>query len=231
MNELLSIVPQNNDCDFERIDCMQQRMEHRTPTICPERAEIITKVYQQTEGEPIVMRRAKAFEAILSQMTVSIEPESLIVGNQASANFAAPIFPEYSFNWVIDELDEFEKRTGDMFYITEDTKSRLRALQPYWQGITHQDEVLRNLPEINREAEKQGVLHRGGISMSGDGHIIPNYEFVLKVGFGGMARIAQEKLDTVADLTQDQKDFYHAAIISMNAALAYIRRFSKLAKE
>ena len=58
MNELLSIVPQNNDCDFERIDCMQQRMEHRTPTICPERAEIITKVYQQTEGEPIVMRRA-----------------------------------------------------------------------------------------------------------------------------------------------------------------------------
>ena len=231
MNELLSIVPQNNDCDFERIDCMQQRMEHRTPTICPERAEIITKVYQQTEGEPIVMRRAKAFEAILSQMTVYIEPESLIVGNQASANFAAPIFPEYSFNWVIDELDEFEKRTGDMFYITEDTKSRLRALQPYWQGITHQDEVLRNLPEINREAEKQGVLHRGGISMSGDGHIIPNYEFVLKVGFGGMARIAQEKLDTVADLTQDQKDFYHAAIISMNAALAYIRRFSRLAKE
>jgi formate C-acetyltransferase len=58
------------------------------------------------------------------------------------------------------------------------------VLQDYWQGKTHQDEVLANLPQINRLAEKQGVLHRGGISMSGDGHIIPNHDFVLEVGYG-----------------------------------------------
>ena len=63
-------------------------------------------------------------------------------------------------------------------------------LQDYWQGKTHQDEVLTNLPQINRLAEKQGVLHRGGISMSGDGHIIPNHDFVLEVGYGGMRDIA-----------------------------------------
>ena len=230
MESFLSFKPQNDDCDFERIDRLQHRMEHRTPTICPERAEIITKSYQETEGEPIVIRRAKALDAILSQMTIYIDPDSLIVGNQASKNFAAPIFPEYSFNWVIDELDEFEHRRGDMVHITEETKDRLRALQPYWQGITHEDEVLRNLPEINFKAEKQGVLHRGGISMSGDGHIIPNHDFVLEHGYGGFVKIAQEKLGN-PDLAQEQRDFYEAAIIANNAALTYIKRFSKLAFE
>jgi pyruvate-formate lyase len=93
---------------------------------------------------------------ILEKMSIYIEPDMLIVGNQASANFAAPVFPEYSFNWVIEELDQFDKRSGDSFQVSEETKARLRVLQDYWQGKTHQDEVLANLPHINRLAEKQG---------------------------------------------------------------------------
>jgi len=179
VEQFLSFQPTIDDCDFDRIVRLQDMMNRRTPTICAERAEIITRSFKETEGEPIVLRRAKAYDAILSEMSIYIEPDSLIIGNQASRNFAAPVFPEYSFNWVIEELDEFDKRTGDYFNIAEETKDRLRVLQDYWQGRTHQDEVNRNLPDINRQAEAQGVLHRGGISMSGDGHIIPNHEFVL----------------------------------------------------
>ena len=230
MVEFLSFQPQNQDCDFERIERLQDRMNRRTATICPERACIITESYKRTEGEPIVIRRAKAFDDILSNMTIYIEDDTLIIGNQASRNFAAPIFPEYSFQWVIEELDEFEHRSGDSFQITEDTKEKLKGLQDYWKGITHQDEVLRNLPKINLQAEAQGVLHRGGISMSGDGHIIPNHEFVLETGYGGMAKIAEEKLKQEG-LTKEQKDFYQAAVIAMNAALKYIRRFSILAAQ
>lgn len=230
MVEFLSFQPQNQDCDFERIERLQDRMNRRTATICPERACIITESYKRTEGEPIVIRRAKAFDDILSNMTIYIEDDTLIIGNQASRNFAAPIFPEYSFQWVIEELDEFEHRSGDSFQITEDTKEKLKGLQGCWKGITHQDEVLRNLPKINLQAEAQGVLHRGGISMSGDGHIIPNHEFVLETGYGGMAKIAEEKLKQEG-LTKEQKDFYQAAVIAMNAALKYIRRFSILAAQ
>ena len=230
MVEFLSFQPQNQDCDFERIERLQDRMNRRTATICPERACIITESYKRTEGEPIVIRRAKAFDDILSNMTIYIEDDTLIIGNQASRNFAAPIFPEYSFQWVIEELDEFEHRSGDSFQITEDTKEKLKGLQDCWKGITHQDEVLRNLPKINLQAEAQGVLHRGGISMSGDGHIIPNHEFVLETGYGGMAKIAEEKLKQEG-LTKEQKDFYQAAVIAMNAALKYIRRFSILAAQ
>jgi formate C-acetyltransferase len=231
MVEFLSFTPTHSDCDFERIDRLQRHMNARVPTICPERAEIITTSYRQTEGQPIVVRRAKALDAILTHMSIYIEGDSLILGNQAGANFAAPIFPEYSIDWVIEELDQFEHRSGDYFNVTADTKARLRAIQGYWQGRTHKDQVLANLPEINRLAEKQGVLHRGGISMSGDGHIIPNHELILAIGYGGLAQIAQEHLDHTPELTAEQRDFYTAAVIALNAVLKYIKRFSLLAAE
>lgn len=226
----LSFQPKNNDCDFERIARFQKDMNIRTATLCAERAEIITRSFQETEGEPIVIRRAKAFADILKEMTIYIQNDSLIIGNQACRNFAAPVFPEYSYDWVIEEMDEFAHRSGDSFQVDEDTKKRLRALEGYWIVKTHKDEVLKNLPPINREAEKQSVLHRGGISMSGDGHIIPNHDFVLEHGFGGMRDIAKEKL-THDDLTSEQHDFYQASIIAMEGALTYIKRFSKLALE
>ena len=103
MQEFLSFIPQNNDCDFNRIDRFQKMMNQRKATLCPERAEIITESYQNSEGEPMIIRKALALDAILTKMTIYIDNDSLIIGNQASTSFAAPIFPEYSFNWVIDE--------------------------------------------------------------------------------------------------------------------------------
>ncbi|MCL2819988.1 MAG: formate C-acetyltransferase/glycerol dehydratase family glycyl radical enzyme [Oscillospiraceae bacterium] len=228
MSVFLSFVPENDDCGIDRIGHLQKRMNARIPVICAERAEILTDSFRRTEGESIVMRRAKAFADILDKMTVYIEPDSLIAGNQASVNFAAPIFPEYSFDWVISELDDFENRSGDYFNITDDTKERLKKLESYWQGKTHKDEVLRNLSPVNISAEKQGVLHRGGISMSGDGHIIPNHELVLKIGFGGITEIARKKLSNDG-ITDEQRDFYEAVIIAMNGALRYCKRLGKCA--
>jgi pyruvate formate-lyase/glycerol dehydratase family glycyl radical enzyme len=226
--DFLSFIPKTKDCDFDRIKRAQESMANRRATICPERAEIITEVYKRTEGEPQIIRKAKAFAEILERMTIYLEDDMLIFGNQASANFAAPVFPEYSFDWVIEELDAFASRTGDSFDISEDTKARLRKLEKYWIGKTHKDEVNRNLPEVNLLAEKQGVLHKGGISMSGDGHIIPNHEFVLEVGYGGVKKIALEKLKS-NELDEEQRSFYQAVVIAMDGALTYIKRFSSLA--
>ena len=45
-----------------------------------------------------------------------------------------PIFPEYTLEFVLNELDLFEKRDGDVFYITEETKDQLRAIAPFWEN-------------------------------------------------------------------------------------------------
>jgi formate C-acetyltransferase len=93
---------------------------------------MITEAYKQSEGEPFVLRKAKALDAILSNMSIYIEDGQLIVGNQASSQRAAPIFPEYSIDWIIDELDTFASRSGDFLSSAKDQK---KPRDPtYWHG-------------------------------------------------------------------------------------------------
>jgi len=215
---------------YPRVQRVRQNLLDAIPSICHERAMLITASYHETEGQPYVLRKARALEKILSNMSIFIEKEQLIVGNQASRTRAAPIFPEYSFNWVIEELDSFDQRRGDVFAISAETKAGLRGIQDFWQGKTHQEEVYANMPETNMMAQKQNVLHRGGISMSGDGHIIPHHEKVLAKGLRGIQREARAHLQDVG-LSADQRDFYEAVIIALEAAIHFARRFSKLAEE
>ena len=215
---------------YPRVQKVRQDLLDSIPAICPERALLITEAYQQSEGEPFVLRKAKALDAILSKMSIYIEDGQMIVGNQASSQRAAPIFPEYSIDWIIDELDTFASRSGDFFTISGETKQKLRGIQPYWHGRTHQDEVYSGMSAVNMQAQKQNVIHRGGISMSGDGHIIPHHEKILAKGYRGIQRDAQEALKSPG-LAQDQIDFYNAVVIAMEAAIKFARRFSKLAAE
>lgn len=230
MKPLFYMNVDNNNCDFDRIDRMRARMHARKAYICSQRALLYTESFKQSENDPYIIRKAKAFAHTLRNMDVYIEEDSLIFGNMGYKNFAAPIFPEFSIDWVIKELDEFEKREGDIFYIEESVKEDLRSIHSYWHGNTHEDEVLRTLPAINREAEKQKVLHRGGISMSGDGHIVPKHEVLLEKGFGGLRKEALEKLEDET-LTNEQKHFYNAVVICMDGALDYIKRYGKVALE
>ena len=228
MKTFLEFVPRNDDIDLARVRRLQQVMEKRTACICSERAVLITESFRTTEGEDYVLRKAKAFAHILENMTIYIQDDSLIFGNQASRNFAAPIFPEYSIQWVIKELDEFDKRAGDVFQISEEVKQDLKSIAPYWQGCTHEDEVLRNTPDRIRQAEKQSVLHRGGISMSGDGHIVPKHELILQKGFRGIVEEAERQLKNKG-LSEENVIFYQAVIIALEGALKFIKRYSVLA--
>ncbi len=116
-----------------RVERAREQLMSISPEICPERAILITESYKQTEHLPMILRRAKALERILKLMPIYIEDDQLIVGNQAGQNRAAPIFPEYSIDWVIEELDEFHKRPGDVFTITEQAKEKLRSIHSYWR--------------------------------------------------------------------------------------------------
>lgn len=228
MKQLFRFEPKNNECDFKRIDRLRNKMQNRKASICSQRALLYTESFKESENDAYIIRKAKAYAHTLKHMDIYIEDDSLIFGNMASSNFAAPIYPEYSIDWVVAELDEFDKRTGDIFYIDEKVKEDIRRIAPYWHGHTHEDEVKRNIPEVNLLSEKQGVLHRGGISMSGDGHIVPDHEKVLKVGFRGIIEEAKQALQNSLD--DEQIDFYHAVIITMEASLSFIKRYGKLAE-
>ncbi len=230
MKSFLFYEPEGTGADWERLDRFRRYMEKRSASICSERALFYTESFQNTEGEPYIIRKAKAFAHTLANMTIYVEPDSLIFGNQACRNFAAPIFPEYSIDWVIKELDEFDQRTGDVFHIDEKTKEDLRSIHAYWHGHTHEDAVNADTTENIRLAEKQGILHRGGISMSGDGHIVPDHPTVLRRGLRAIQQEAEKKAADPS-CTGEQRDFYTAVSISMNGVLHFFKRYGVLLEE
>lgn len=130
----------------ERMRNFREELLNAKPMVCVERAEYTTESYRKYAGEPMVLRRALTLENILKNMSIFIEPETLIAGNQASSNRSAPIFPEYAMDWVIEELDKFDKRDGDRFYITEENKQVLRDIAPFWKHNTLKDHGLAAIP-------------------------------------------------------------------------------------
>jgi len=104
------------------------------PGICLERARCYTIVYRENEHQPVIIRRALALEKTLHEMTIFILADELIAGNQSSMLRAAPIFPEYAVDWLIEEMDDFDKRPGDAFFIRREYKEELAAMAGWWKG-------------------------------------------------------------------------------------------------
>jgi len=75
---------------------LRENLLNTMPSVCVERARLVTEAYKKYESDSPVLRRARALAHVLQNMTVYIQPGEIIVGNQASAPRAAPIFPEYS---------------------------------------------------------------------------------------------------------------------------------------
>ena len=91
-----------------RMQAYRESVLDKKPYIDAQRALLATESYRANRNQPAVMKRALMLRNILEKMTIYIEDETVLVGNQASSNKDAPIFPEYTLKFVIDELDLFE---------------------------------------------------------------------------------------------------------------------------
>lgn len=218
----------------KRMKEFREEVLDEKPYIDAERAILATEAYKENLNQPRVMVRAKMLEKILNHMSIYIEDKSLLAGNQATKNRNAPIFPEYTMEFVINELDQFEKRDGDVFYITEKTKEQLREIEPFWQNnnLRARGEAL--LPEEVRVFMETGVFGMEGKLNAGDAHLAVNYERILKDGLRGYEKRVKEYKATL-DLTNpdniDKYCFYNAVLIVLDAVCAFANRYSVLAKK
>ena len=177
-----------------RVDCIKERFLAYKPEICVERAKLVTESYKETKAEPIHIRRAKALEKIFSEMTIFIQEDELIVGNQATKPRSSPIFPEFSNKWREAELDRLEKRTGDVFLIAEDKKKTLRELFPYWEGKTSNERAATLMTQDAKDAQAAGVFTVGNYFFNGVGHISVDYAKVLAKGLEGIIAEADKEM-------------------------------------
>ncbi len=200
--------------------------------ICAQRARLTTESYQAHAHQPITVKRAYMLENILKHMDIYIEEETLLLGNQASANRAAPVFPEYAMDWVIQELDSFDQRDGDVFYISEETKTDLKSIAPFWLNNTTKAKGLAYIPESSRVFYDLGIIKAEGNLTSGDAHIAVAYETVLHSGLKSYeARVHQQMKQL--DLTQVSElkryHFYRSILLVLDAIHAFALRFHDLA--
>ena len=218
----------------ERMKEFREEVLDEKPYIDAQRAILATLAYKENLNQPRVMVRAKMLEKVLDNMSIYIEDKSLLAGNQATKNRNAPIFPEYTMEFVMNELDQFEKRDGDVFYITEKTKEQLREIAPFWQNnnLRARGEAL--LPEEVRVFMETGVFGMEGKLNAGDAHLAVNYERILKDGLRGYEKRVKE-YKAALDLTNpdnvDKYCFYNAVLIVLKAVRNFANRYSVLAKD
>lgn len=224
----------NNNIVSDRIENIKDILIHVHPHICIERAQIVTESYKKTESSPIILRRARAISEVLKNMTIFIDDYDLIVGNQSSKLRSAPIFPEYSYDWMLEEIDSFENRPSDRFIINDCDKVELKKLLEYWKGKTVKDQVETLQPESVKKATSIGVIEWEGNVTSGEGHLTVDYPMALKYGIGGLlekTKSLKDELDLSDPESIKKNVFYSAVIEVLEATVTFCRGFSKLAQE
>lgn len=217
-----------------RIEKLIDHLFAGDPVIEAERAVLVTESYQQSENQPIIIRRAKALKYILNKMTVVIRPDELIVGNLTTSPRGTQIFPEFSNKWLEEEFDRIEKRNGDIFRISEETKRELSQSFKYWDGKTTNELATELMAAETITAMDAGVFTVGNYYFNGVGHISVDYKKVLTIGLDGIRKEAQVELDGL-DLGDpnaiEKSHFLEAVLISVEAVITYAHRLADKAEQ
>jgi formate C-acetyltransferase len=194
-----------------------------------QRSRLLTESYKATEGEPMVIRRAKAFENIVTKMDIYIQDWEKIVGNHTS-------IPEGIY-YAIDQMWRTVKRmvSGEEGHTLLDDAGRaeLAEICEYWKGKSmsdrHQQMFTGNT--LGKYWKYEGTFLWLHWLESG----VPNYEKIFQIGLKGIIEEAENRLieiDQAVPLDYiDQKEFLQAVLISLKAVVRFANRYSEKAVE
>ncbi len=191
-----------------------------------ERALLYTASHQQTEGEPVMIRRAKATAYILDHVEIAIRDEELIAGNRTVKPRAGIMSPEMDPYWLLKELEQFPSRPQDRFEISEQDKQIYRDyLYPYWEKRSMKDFINSQMTDEVKTAVGTQIFSVNQTD-KGQGHIIIDYPRLLNNGLGVLVAQMHEHC------TRDpQNTFYQAALLLLEASQRHILRYALLAEQ
>ncbi|MDD5094101.1 MAG: pyruvate formate lyase family protein [Dehalococcoidia bacterium] len=207
--------------------------------ICFDTARLMTESYQSTEGQPEVIRRARSMDHILSNMTIYISDDELIVGNTASDPYGLPIHPELQWK----EMDKAFK--GDLAHMVDERgRAEWEKIRNYWKGKTVDDRVLSILPdEIKKVLGPTGTTEMTWSAQWGSqkGLGSPNYQTLFDLGLNGVIGKAEGRMrllgaelkagSITGDEYIDKLNNLQAMIIAGKAMIKFAGRYAALARE
>ncbi|MGP6138130.1 formate C-acetyltransferase [Enterobacter chuandaensis] len=191
-----------------------------------ERALLYTASHQQTEGEPVIIRRAKATAYILDHVNIAIRDEELIAGNRTVKPRAGIMSPEMDPYWLLKELDQFATRPQDRFEISDEDKQTYRdVLYPYWENRSMKDFINSQMTDEVKIAVGTQIFSVNQTD-KGQGHIIIDYPRLLNNGLGALVEELREHC-----ARDPHNTFYAAALILLEASQRHIMRYALLAEK
>jgi len=224
---------------FARINRLRNWFLDEQPwTLDAERALLITEAYRKYENEPQVIKVAQGLAHILRNVSLEITEDQLLLGNGAAPPKSCPIFPEFSFGWIASELRDqpIRKRPHNNYDYSDETQQALLSIENYWKGRTLSETMLERMSPDEMKGDFMGIMlystslyHFGGV-----GHLVPDFDRVLKNGYGGLRRQVRELLAALEGNdteTEEKRVFYRAQLITLDATVDYIKRYGRLAFE
>lgn len=208
-----------------RIQTLKDRLFAEKRVVSLERALLYTQSWQSTQGEPVIVRRAKALANLLEKTEIKINADELLAGDRTVKPRSGVLSPEMSPYWILEELDQFPSRPQDKFNISDDDKKIYKEmLYPYWAGRSLKDTCEQNLPDHIKHATETKIFSLNQTD-KGQGHIIPDYGIVFENGLEALIIKAKKNLEK-----DPSNDFYQASVITLEATRTYILRYADLAK-
>ena len=145
----------------ERIARLVDKARDTTPTVCLDRARLVTEYCRKPSMEPLLISRANLFKYVLENKKIFIDDDWLLAGHTASRLRAVNIFPEMS-GWLRDEYDILDTRKFDTFqFVSPEEKEELAAILKEWEGRTFEDLTAVQYTEEELEAIEVGVMTKG----------------------------------------------------------------------
>ena len=213
----------------ERIKRLRDRQRSTTPTICLDRARLVTKYYQGVATEPNTLRRAKFFKYFLENRSIFIDPDSILAGHMASRLVGCPVFVDV-LSWLSDEIDTADTRPYDPYQFLPGEKDELKALAAQWKGHTFGDFTKAQIDEESALMEELGVFTIGSREKD-TGSNAPDYYNLINRWYIDecKAKIAAQTETDIEAL--NRKNNWESFIIVMEALIDHAHRYADLAEK
>ena len=227
---------EENPSPFPRVNRLKKFVDDYPFTVDHERAYLVTQAHKKHSDKPQIIRCAKALAHVLENFTIHILRDELIIGEMGAPIKSAPIFPEFSLDWILDEMKNhpWNKRLHDKYTISKKSEAKLKGIASFWKGNTVEETVIARMSEDEFKGTHlgRGVYLLNLYLSGGIGHTQANYEKLLAKGFGGHKKEVRKKLlslDPTISEDLKKREFYEAEIIVLDASTALLKRYSALA--
>ncbi len=219
---------------MDRINRLKQRVLDTRPEMDLENAVILTKGYQESEGESPAVQKAYAFRKQCEEKTIKIWDDELIVGNSGSKQRGGLLNPDTCWSVLDEELDTINEREYDPFYLTpEDRKAFEEIIRPYWKGKSTFEKWMVQIPEETRILRDCGALYVNRKAVRGWGETTAGYAMIIDEGIEGVRkRIAETRaaLDITKPGHYEKLTYLRALTITAEGIVTLSKRYVAEAK-